>query len=122
MLYDTHCHSDPLGSSFVLLSAGTFGRPDKPDVALLNEQAEFAWVGGGVVKDGFVVNTLRELSVWLCRGNYVLYKRRVHALARATVMLSIQVLIFPRAYLYFQVCSHLSIFSFHLNQLFLASP
>ena len=35
-------------------------------------------------KDGFVVNAFGELSVRLCRGNCVLYKRSLYALARGS--------------------------------------
>ena len=50
-------------------------------MALLNKLAECALASGVVFKDGFVVNALRELSVELCRGNCVLYKRSLYALA-----------------------------------------
>ena len=46
--------------------------------------AECASASGVVFKDGFVVNALRELSVGLCRGNCVLYKRSLFALARVS--------------------------------------
>ena len=76
-------NSDPLGYAFVPLSTETFGRLGKPAMALLNKLAECA-SASGVVKDGFVVNSLRELSVGLCRGNCVLYKRSLYALARVS--------------------------------------
>ena len=57
------------------------GRLGKPAMALLNKVAECASASGVVFKDGFVVNALRELSVGLCRGNWVLYKRSLCALA-----------------------------------------
>ena len=38
----------------------------------------------GVHNIRFVVNALRELSVGLCRGNCVLYKRSLFALARVS--------------------------------------
>ena len=50
-------------------------------MAMLNKLAECALAGGVVFKDGPVVNALRELSVRLCRGNCVLYKRSRYALA-----------------------------------------
>lgn len=77
-------NSDPLGYAFVPLSTETFGRLGKPAMALLNKLAECASASGVVFKDGFVVNALRELSVGLCRGNCVLYKRSLYALARVS--------------------------------------
>ena len=53
-------------------------------MALLNKLAECDSAGGVVFKDGFVVNALRELSIGLCRGNCVLYKRSLYALALAS--------------------------------------
>ena len=70
--------------AFVPLSTETFGRLGKPAMALLNKLAECASASGVVLKDGFVVNALRELSVGLCRGNCVLYKRSQYALARVS--------------------------------------
>ena len=51
-------------------------------MALLNKLAECALTGGVDFKDGFVANALHELSVGLCRGNCVLFKRSLYALAR----------------------------------------
>ena len=74
-------NSDPLDSAFVLWSTDTFGRLGKPAMAMLNKLAECALAGGVVFKDGLVVNTFREISVRLCRGNCVLYKQSRYALA-----------------------------------------
>ena len=46
-----------------------------------NRLAECASAGGVVVKDSFVVHALHELSVGMCRGNCVLYKWSLYALA-----------------------------------------
>ena len=77
-------NSDPLGYAFVPLSTESFGRLGKPAMALLNKLAQCASACGVVFKDGFFVNALRELSVGLCRGNCVLYKRSLYALARVS--------------------------------------
>ena len=82
--HHTHTHSHPLGYAFVPLSTETFGRLGKPAMALLNKLAECASASGVAFKDGFVANALRELSVGLCRGNCVLYKRSLYALARVS--------------------------------------
>ena len=76
--------SDLLGYAFVPLSTETFSRLGKPAMALLNKLAECAAASGVVFKYGFVVNSLHELSVGLCTGNCVLYKRSLYALARVS--------------------------------------
>ena len=54
--------------------------------------------GGGVAyKDGFVTNALRELSVALCKGNGVLLRRSLGAVARATGRAFREGLAFPSA-------------------------
>ena len=50
----------------------------------IHTQADCALAGGVVFKDGFVVNALHALSVGLCRGNCVLYKGSLYALACAS--------------------------------------
>jgi hypothetical protein len=76
--------ADPNGYAFVPLSHETYGRMGKPAMKLLNSLALEASGDGEVAKDGFVVNALRELSVSLCRGNAVLYRRGLGVLARVT--------------------------------------
>ena len=51
---------------------------------LLNTLAEVANANGRVVKTGFVGNALRELSISLCRGNALMYRRGLGVLARVT--------------------------------------
>jgi hypothetical protein len=58
--------------------------PSHTSLALLNILAESASASGIVFKDSFVVNALRELSAGLCRGNWVLYKCGLYALARVS--------------------------------------
>ena len=53
-------------------------------MALLNKLAECVSTSGVVFQDGFAVNASRELSAGLCRGNCVLYKRSLFALARVS--------------------------------------
>ena len=77
-------NSDPLRNASVPLSTQTFGRLGKPAMELINKPAECASAGGILFEDGFVVNALRELSVGLCRGNCVLYKRSLDTLARVS--------------------------------------
>ena len=53
-------------------------------MAMLAKLAECASADAVVFKDGFVANSLRKLSVGLCRCNHVLYKRSLYALARVS--------------------------------------
>ena len=76
--------ADPTGYAFVPLSHESFGRMGTPAMKLLNSLAVLANAGGRVVKDGFVGNALKELSISLCRGNALMYRRGLGALARAT--------------------------------------
>ena len=76
--------ADPNGYAFSPLSHETFGRIGKPAMELLNTLATTASAGGDVIKDGFVNNALRELSIGLCRGNAVMYRRSLQVLARAS--------------------------------------
>ena len=38
----------------------------------------------GVYKEGFVINALRELSVSLCRGNGIMFRRGLMNMARVS--------------------------------------
>ena len=76
--------ADPNGYAFTPLSTESFGRLGKPAMKLLSKLAETAGAGGVRPKDGFVAHALRELSIGLCKGNAVLYKRSMYALARAS--------------------------------------
>ena len=76
--------ADPAGYAFVPLSHESFGRMGTPAMELLNSLAVLANAGGRVVKAGFVGNALKELSISLCRGNALMYRRGLGALARTT--------------------------------------
>ena len=65
----------------MLVSTETFGRLGKPVMALPFKLAAYASVGGVGFNDGFVVHASRKLFVGLCRGNCVLCKRSLYALA-----------------------------------------
>ena len=57
-------------------------------MTLLNKLAECASAGGVDFKDDFVANALREFSVVLCRGDYVLYKRDHYTTSRFFLVFS----------------------------------
>ena len=55
-------NSELLGYGFVPLSRETFGRLNKPEMALLNKRAECDSASSVVFRDSFVVSALCELS------------------------------------------------------------
>jgi hypothetical protein len=75
---------DTGGYAFVPLSVESYGRMGVPAMQLLNTLADTAAASGVVVKGDFVRNTLRELSVGLCKGNGILYRAGLKILARAS--------------------------------------
>jgi hypothetical protein len=75
---------DPAAYSFQPLSVETYGRLGKPAMQMLSTLASAATNAGVRLRGDFTANALRELSVGLCRGNSVLYKRSLYALARAS--------------------------------------
>jgi hypothetical protein len=75
---------DPAAYAFQPLSVETYGRMGKPAMQMLNTLASAAVNAGVQLKGDFVTNALRELSVGLCRGNSVLYRRSLYVLARAS--------------------------------------
>ena len=75
---------DPTGYAFIPLSTETYGRLGKPALALLKRLSSVACETRSVHQDDFIDNALRELSIGLCRGNAVMYRRGQTALARVT--------------------------------------
>jgi hypothetical protein len=76
--------ADPGGYAFVPLVVETYGRLGKAAMELLNTLATTAAAGGAVRKSAFVANALRQLSVALCRGNGVMYRRSLGVIATAS--------------------------------------
>ena len=74
-------NADPNGYAFTPLSHESYGRLGKPATQLLNSLAIAASAAGVVVKGDFVESALRELSVSLCRGNGVMYRRGLQVFA-----------------------------------------
>ena len=66
---------EPNGYPFVPFSVETYGRLGKPAIALLGRLGVEAAGVGGVSKSAFVRSAIRELSVGLCRGNCVMYRK-----------------------------------------------
>ena len=74
----------PDGYEFTPFSVETFGRIGTPAMALINTLATAAAASTNLHKDGFVTNSLRELSISLCRGNGGMCRRSMTMLARAS--------------------------------------
>jgi hypothetical protein len=77
--------ADPNGYKFVPLAVETYGRMGKAGMELLNTLGTLAAANsnGNVRKPTFVINALRQLSIALCRGNAIMYRRGLSVLARA---------------------------------------
>ena len=76
--------ADPTGYDFIPLSTESFGRHGRPAMVFLKKLADYAASTGSVDAESFVTNSLRELSIGLCRGNAVVYRGGLSALARVT--------------------------------------
>ena len=79
-----YARGDMGGCTFVPLSVESYGRLGAPAMQLLNDLADTAAASGVVVKGDFVRNTLRELSVGLCKGNGIMYRAGLKILARTS--------------------------------------
>jgi hypothetical protein len=74
---------EPNGYGFVPFSVETYGRIGQPAMKLLHDLGEEAAGPGGVSRSSFVAGALRELSVGLCRGNFIVYRASLGVLARS---------------------------------------
>jgi hypothetical protein len=75
---------EPNGYGFVPFSVESYGRLGHPAIKLLHDLGEEAAGPGGVSRSSFVAGALRELSIGLCRGNFLAYRASVGVLARAS--------------------------------------
>ena len=80
-----YASADPHGYAFVPLSVETYGRWGQPAMKLLSALASAGAATRGVTFDpsAFVTFALRELSMALCRGNGLLFRRGQGACAKA---------------------------------------
>jgi hypothetical protein len=72
------------GYMFVPFSMESYGRLGQPAMALLHQLWDEATGPGGVSRASFVAGALREICIGLCRGNFLLYRRSIGRLARAS--------------------------------------
>jgi hypothetical protein len=70
--------------AIIPLSMETYGRLGKAAMQLLLTLAGIAADSGKLKKHGFVENTLRKLSLGLCRGNGTLFRAGLEAVAKAS--------------------------------------
>jgi hypothetical protein len=75
---------EPNGYGFIPFSVETYGRLGQPAMKLLHLLGDEAAGPGGVTRASFVAGTLRELSIGLCRSNFLLHRASVGMLARAS--------------------------------------
>jgi hypothetical protein len=75
---------EPNGYNFVPFSVESYGRLGQPAMALLHSLGDEAAGPGGVSRASFVAGALRELSVGLIRGTFLLYRASVGMLARSS--------------------------------------
>jgi hypothetical protein len=68
---------EPNGSGFVPFSVETYGRLAHPAMKVLHDLGEEAAGPGGVSRSSFMAGALKELSVGLCRGNFLGAERRL---------------------------------------------
>jgi hypothetical protein len=62
------------GYAFVPFSVESYGHIGQPAIKLLHPLGDEAAGPGGITRASFVAGTLRELSVGLCRGNFLMYR------------------------------------------------
>jgi hypothetical protein len=72
------------GYTFVPFSMESYGRLGQPAMALLHRLGDEATGSGEVSRASFVAGALREISIGLCRGNFLLYRGSIGVLARAS--------------------------------------
>jgi hypothetical protein len=71
----------PNGYPLVPFLVETYGCLGRPAVAFLGMVGAEAVAGGDVSKSGFVAVALQELSVGLCKGNYLMHRASLGVLA-----------------------------------------
>ena len=81
---DRYQTADPTGYAFTPLSTESYGRLGQPAMELLSQLGTIAAAGGSVDRDVFVANALRRLSIALCRGTGVTYRRSLTMCAKVT--------------------------------------
>jgi hypothetical protein len=79
-----YARAEPHGYGFVPLSAEICSCHDQPAMKLLHLLGDKAAGPVGVIRASFVNGALRELSVGLCRGNFLSYQVSVGMFDRSS--------------------------------------
>jgi hypothetical protein len=66
-----HVEVEQEGYAFIPFSVQSYGRFRQPAIKLLHQLGDEAAGPGGGTRASFLASTLRELSVGLCRDNYL---------------------------------------------------
>jgi hypothetical protein len=80
----SYARVEPNGYAFTPFSIESYGRLGQPAMQLLHALGDEASGPGGVTRASFVAGALRELSVGLCRGNFLMYRASTGMLARVS--------------------------------------
>jgi hypothetical protein len=75
---------EPNGYAFVPFSMESYGLIGQPAMKLLHQLGDEAAGPGGITRASFVAGTLQELSVGLCRGNFLMYRASGGMFARVS--------------------------------------
>jgi hypothetical protein len=75
---------EPNGYGFIPFSVETYGRVGHPAMKPLHDLGEEAAGPRGVLRSSFVAGALKELSVGLCRGDFMAYRASLGVLARSS--------------------------------------
>jgi hypothetical protein len=78
----TYSRVEPNGFPFVPFSVESYGRIGQPAMKLIHALGDEAAGPGGVTRASFVAGALREISVGLCRGNFLMYHACLGMLAK----------------------------------------
>jgi hypothetical protein len=75
---------EPNGYAFVPFSVESYGRMGQLAMKILHQLGDEAAGPGVITRASFVAGTLRELSVGLCRGNFLMYRASGGMFARVS--------------------------------------
>jgi hypothetical protein len=80
----TYIGVEPNGYTFEPFSVESYGLIGQPAMTLLHQLGDEAASPGIVTQASLIASTLRELSVALCRGNFLMYCASGGMLARVS--------------------------------------
>jgi hypothetical protein len=75
---------EPNGYAFVPFSVESYWRIGQPAMKLLHALGDEAAGPGGGTRASFIAGASREISVWLCRGNFLMHRACLGMFARSS--------------------------------------